>query len=356
MPPRCAALAVPGDIATKTGGYLYDARLMAALSGAGWNMRLIRLPDGFPHPDAAERAEAQAALAGLPPDCPVIVDGLAYGAMDTGRLRAVAAPLVALVHHPLALETGLAPEVATALVERERDNLVLARHILVPSPHTARVLKADYGVPGDKLTVVEPGVVRPALTAATKAEPPLILSVGIQAARKGHDVFLRSLAHLSDLEWQAVIVGRVHDAAVAHALAELRDALGLTDRVRLAGLVGDVELQDLYRAAWVFALATRYEGYGMVFAEALVHGLPIVTCRVGAVPDTVPEGAGILVEAEDACGFADALRRVLSDTDTRLSMASASSQAGQKLPDWAMQAQRVGGVLKGLLSGESGSP
>ncbi|MEV8468604.1 glycosyltransferase family 4 protein [Fluviibacterium sp. DFM31] len=267
-------------------------------------------------------------------------------------LAAVAAPLVALVHHPLALETGLAPEVAAALVARERDNLALARHILVPSPHTARVLMADYGVPEAKLTVVEPGVIRSAQTAVSKAEPPLILSVGLQAARKGHDVLLRALARLTDLDWQAVIVGRAHEAPVARALVQLRGDLGVTDRVRLAGLLSDDEVQDLYRAARVFALATRYEGYGMVFAEALVHGLPIVSCRVGAVPDTVPGQAGLLVEAEDDRAFAEALRRVLCEAGMRQAMASASDRAGLKLPDWDMQARRVGAVLEALTEGE----
>jgi glycosyltransferase involved in cell wall biosynthesis len=73
----------------------------------------------------------------------------------------------------------------------------------------------------------------------------------------------------------------------------------------------------------------------MVFAEALAHGLPIVACRAGAVPDVVPEAAGLLVPPDDADLFAQPLRRLLEDRGTRLTMAQAAAEAGARLPSWA---------------------
>jgi glycosyltransferase involved in cell wall biosynthesis len=104
-------------------------------------------------------------------------------------------------------------------------------------------------------------------------------------------------------------------------------------------------LAGLYRQATVFALATRYEGYGMVFGEALLHGLPIVTCRAGAVPETVPAGAGILVEVDDDQAFAAALRQLLTDPHARAAMAAASARAGHALPRWNETAAVMGQVL-----------
>ena len=90
----------------------------------------------------------------------------------------------------------------------------------------------------------------------------------------------------------------------------------------------------LYREARLFALATRFEGYGIVFDEALAHGLPIISCIAGAVPDTVPENAGLLVPPDAPEAFADALRQVLGDAKTHQNLATAARVAGRALSSW----------------------
>ena len=101
--PRPVAFAVPGELATLTGGTIYDARLIAGLRAAGRTLRHLALPAGFPDPDPGTVRATLDALAALPPDLPAIVDGLAFGALPTDGLARIRAPLVALVHHPLAL-------------------------------------------------------------------------------------------------------------------------------------------------------------------------------------------------------------------------------------------------------------
>jgi glycosyltransferase involved in cell wall biosynthesis len=115
--------------------------------------------------------------------------------------------------------------------------------------------------------------------------------------------------------------------------------------VRLAGRIGRAELDQLYQRACVFALATRHEGYGMVFDEALVHGLPIVSTTAGAVPGTVPRDAGVLVPPDDARSFATALRDLLADETARARRSAAAAQAGAALPTWAKAAERAAAVL-----------
>ncbi|WP_416915493.1 MAG: glycosyltransferase family 4 protein [Roseicyclus sp.] len=339
-----AAFAIPGDLATLTGGYIYDRRLLSELRADGRDVAHVGLGASFPDPTPADMADAARRLSRFGPDCPVMIDGLAMGAMELSVLTGMAAPIVALVHHPLAHESGLAPAMRDRLYRSERDNLALAAHVVVPSPHTAALLVSDYGVTADRITIARPGTDRP-MGRVAKSDPPLILSVGIQVPRKGHDVLIRALAQLRDLRWQAVIVGSALDAEHAALLARLVTDLDLSSKVRLVGRVSGEELARLYGQASLFALATRYEGYGIVFDEAMVHGLPIVTCATGAVPDTVAPQAGLLVPPDDPDAFAQALATVLEDDATRGRMADAATAAGAALPGWAATARSVGKVF-----------
>ncbi len=353
MTARPAAFAIPGDITTLTGGYIYERRLLEGLRDEGRDVAHIRLGASFPDPTQADMEDAASLLQAIPLERPLILDGLVFGSIDTAVLARVRAPIIAMIHHPLAVESGLDPARRAHLYRTERANLELAAHVLVPSPHTASLLASDYGLAPEKITVARPGTDQPS-GMSKPADPPLILSVGIQHPRKGHDILLKALAQLTHLEWQAVIVGSPYDADHAAELERLHRSLGLEARVRLAGRLSDADLSRLYNEATLFALASRFEGYGIVFDEAMAHGLPIISCRTGAVPETVAKGAGILVAPDDANAFAAAIDRLLSDPAERARMAEASRQAGAALPGWGDTARIAGEVLDAVARGGEG--
>lgn len=344
---RRAAFAIPGEITTPTGGYIYERRLLEALRAQGRDMRYLKLGGSFPDATPADAEDAVAQLTRLEPDRVVILDGFISATLDTAALANLPVPAVAMVHHPLALETGLTRARREFLYRRERDNLAHVAHVLVPSPATAQMLRDRYDVAAERITIARPGTDRPR-RAAAPVTPPLILSVGIQHPRKGHDVLLRALAGVSHLDWTAVVVGKSYDADHASALMRLHHELGLQSRVRIAGYVPDAALSVLYAQASVFALATRYEGYGLVFDEALAHGLPIVSCHTGAVPDTVPPAAGLLVAPDDAQALSAALGTLLQDRARLGRMAQAALDHAKGLPTWADTAKIAGDVLERL--------
>lgn len=347
--PTRLTFALPGDITTLTGGYVYDRRLVEGLRAQGRQVDVLSLSDAFPTPDADQMAQAMDRLEALPPDRPVIIDGLAFGAMQPDRVARLRAPILAMIHHPLAQESALPDDLARHLWRTERANLAHARHVVVPSPHTRAMLVERYDVPAHRISIARPGTDRPADPPRREpCDPPLILSVGILHPRKGHDVLIDALARIAQQDWQAVIVGNPWDADhVAALTARIRDA-GLGDRIRLAGRAPAEELAQLYRQASVFALATRYEGYGIVFDEALLHGLPIVSTRAGAVPDTVPRDAGILVPPDDAPAFARALSGLLGDPQDLRARSEAAARAGASLPGWDATAAVVGDLLDAM--------
>src|SRR5262245_65173475 len=105
---RCLDLVVPGDLETPTGGYEYDRRIADGLHSRGWAVRMHSLDSSFPAPTGAALARARTTFARIPDGRTVLVDGLALGALpDIATAEAGRLDLVALVHHPLAAETGL---------------------------------------------------------------------------------------------------------------------------------------------------------------------------------------------------------------------------------------------------------
>jgi glycosyltransferase involved in cell wall biosynthesis len=251
------------------------------------------------------------------------------------------------VHHPLCLEAGLAKARQDALRTLEKAALALARRVVVTSHLTARTLVADFAVPADKITVAEPGT-DPAPRAGGSAAGPLqLLSVGAIVPRKAYAILVRALGTLKDQDWRLTIAGPTDRSP--EALAAVRAAIdegALADRITLVGPVNQERLADLYASADVFLLASLYEGYGMVLAEAMARGLPIVCTTGGAAAETVPDDAAIKVPPGDERAFTLAVQHVLQDADLRRRMADASWAAGQKLPRWQDTARIIAAVIK----------
>lgn len=342
--------AVPGDLATPTGGYAYARRLIREMPAAGVELAPLALPGGFPSPDEAALGRAGEMLAALPPDRPVLVDGLALGAMSAPLLARIAAPVVALCHHPLALEAGIGDAAAARLAQSERAALAAARHVVTTSNATAAILTSDFGVPPARITVARPGT-DPAPRAIGSGEVGCrILAVGSLTPRKGHDRLLRALAEHRALPWRLVIAGPAREAAVAAALLALVAEKGLEDRVELAGALSPEAVAAAYRRADLFALASSFEGFGMAFAEAMAHGLPVVGLRSAAVAEATA-GAARLVGPDE---LSATLAALIAAPGARRALADRCWTAAQALPRWPETASIIAGVLRRL--GGAGAP
>lgn len=346
-----AVLAVPGALSTPTGGYGYARRLLAETDGTGANLILRHwpLPGGFPNPRPEQLAEAETRLACLPRSWPVIIDGLALGVLSPESLRAIGAPVIALCHHPLGLETGLAGPEAARRIASERAALAASAGVITTSHTTARILSERFGVPPGAITVAPPGT-DPAPQAAGSDGPGVqILSVGSLTPRKGHDSLLRALSQLAELDWSLTIIGPAHDGACAEHLAELAARLGIASRVRFAGSAGAAELDAAYARADLFALASRYEGFGMAYAEAMARGLPVVGTATGAVPEAT-SGAAHLVPPDEPGALADALGALIRDGAARQALAARCRRAAAGFPRWSDTAAAVSGAVAAVMA------
>lgn len=329
----------PAPFATLSGGYLYDRRIIEGLRDRGHHVEIVELAGHHPLPDDAARAAAREVLAQVGDGTQIVIDGLGLPAFapladDLARLRAVG-----LIHHPTTLETGLAEEARAALRQREEQVFPALARIIGVSPHTAGQLVSGFGCEADRIGIVTPGT-DPAMRAAgSGGEGCAIIAVGTLVPRKGHDVLMRALARLTDLDWTLTIVGSGdRDPVHAHGLAALAEELGIASRITFAGEVAGAALGALYARSDIFALATHWEGYGMVIAEALARGLPLAITAGGAAAELAPREASVVSPVGDANSLGRAMRRVIFDRALRAQMSDAAWAAGQRLPRWSDQA------------------
>jgi glycosyltransferase involved in cell wall biosynthesis len=350
-----AVFAIPGDIDLRTGGYAYDRRVLALLPRFGVAVRHLALPGGYPAPAPEELAATARAFAQVPQEAVLLVDGLAYGAMPPEVIGEARGPIVALVHHPLCLETGLPPGRRAELKALEAAALALARHVVVTSATTARTVATLLGVPREKITVAEPGTspaprAKAARTMAAIRFPSRLrlLAVGSVVPRKGYDLLVQALARLAYLDWELVIAGACDrsPATTAALVSQIRRSM-VRDRIRLAGPLDERALGALYAGTDLFVMSSLYEGYGMVLGEALVRGLPIVATTGGAASTTVPDRAALKVPPGDIDALSRALRRAMTDAVLRRKLADAAWAAGRKLPRWDDTARVVAGAIEG---------
>ena len=340
--------AYPGDLDTPTGGYGYDRRIVAGLRTLGWDVDLVSLGDGFPFPTEETLRQAEYRLSAVPEGSIVVVDGLALGVMAAAmerlqeRIR-----LVALVHHPLCLENGLSKDLAETLFQSENSVLAFARHIIVTSPATGAQVEDLFGISPDRITAVLPGTDKPEPFERSRNDVTRLLSVGTLLPRKGYDLLVSALSSLKALPWHLNIVGGLEaDPACYQALLNQAREFDLVDRITFHGALPAQKLAGYYRSADVFVLASRYEGYGMAYTEALAHGLPVIGSGGGAVKETLPEGAAIYCGVEDVDALRCALETLISDQNERASLSAEARKATEMLPDWTDAARLFANLLQ----------
>ncbi|MBV8934285.1 MAG: glycosyltransferase family 4 protein [Alphaproteobacteria bacterium] len=323
---------VPGRLDQLTGGYLYDRNIIDGLRALGRPIRVVEL--------AAHNR--QTALAELSDGTTTVIDGLAFPDLEQAvmshwrRLR-----LVGLVHHPLAEETGLPRIAAERLLRLETALLRRLCGVICPSLKTAATVES-YGILPGRILVIPPGTAKPKWPLRPRRGPVRsLLCVASLIPRKGHRVLVAALSRIRDFDWQLLCIGSLdRDRRTAGTMRRMISEAGLADRIYLTGEQPPELVMRAYRAADLFILPSFHEGYGMAFADAMAHGLPIIATDAGAIPDTVPREAGLLVPPSNVAALAQALRRVITRPALASRLAAGSRAAGARLPDWRQAAAR----------------
>jgi len=347
---------VPGRLEVRTGGSIYNRRIVEGLRRLGWRVDVIELDASFPVPTPAALEAAGEAFARIPSACPTIVDSLVFGAIPAVAAREAARlRLVALVHLPLSAGDPSGSARAAAIAHAEHRALHSATRVLLTGA-AARPLVACYELPVERVAVVEPGTDRAPLARGTWSPggdaPVSLLCVATVNAIKGHEALLEALGPLRNEPWHLTCAGSLtRDPDTVARVQSTIARLGLTARVLLVGDLESEALATHFDRADVFVLATVRETYGMAVAEALACGLPVVSTATGAIPELVGDRAGIVVPVGDQTALASALTRIIADGGLRARLADGARRVRDGLRTWDEAVTQMASVLEPLTHG-----
>ena len=326
------AFVTVGDTGRLTGGYLYNARVLAALRDGG-----VEVEEIVPCGASPEEQEAAASRFGPVLDPGrydvIVVDALAriVCAPHLDRWRGER-PIVAMVHELPSVAAG-----ATSSEREHEEPLLRSDYLVSVSEHGGSILE-NRGVPAQRIRVVQPGFDRfptGRSGGSVRGGPVRALCVAQWIPRKGILDLVQAWALHERPGASLELVGET-DADPAYAdfvRGAVADAPGAS--VIVSGPVDDATLGDAYAASDLFVLPSRYEGYGVVYAEALAHGLPVIALDVGPVPELVGEEAALLVPPDDVEALSGALDLLLKDAALRDRMSAAARRRAAALPRWA---------------------
>lgn len=216
---------------------------------------------------------------------------------------------------------------------------------------------AAFGVDRDSIRIVNPGVAGDSTGSPHVGDHGergfRIGTCGRVIQRKGHDTVLRALpaiiAKVPDLEY--VVSGDGPGRAGLEALAA---ELGVQSHVTFLGRVSDAGLAGFYRALDLFVMPSRHdeatghvEGFGIVYLEAALQGVPSIGSRTGGIPEAILDGeTGLLVPPESPAALADAVVGLARDPARRIALGNAARQRAKDEFNWDRLVEQVDALLK----------
>lgn len=316
-------LVIYGPLDARSGGYLYDAKVVEYLRREGDTVRVFSLPEApyarrFTHNLRVGfwRRLARANLDVL------LQDELNHPSLVFGNRwlrRRVTYPLVAVVHHLFAdeWEDGQRRQ---AVARLERAYLAGVDAVVCNSRSTLRRVRG--------LGVLGPGGVAPpggdrlgpplseaAIRRRAHAPGPLrVLFLGNVIPRKRLGLVLRGLAQLPARMWRLEVVGsRAANPAYAHRMQRLAGTLGVEARVDFRGRVSDAALRAALEASHVLAVPSRHEGFGIAYLEAMGHGIAVIANKKSVPEELIQADRNGLLVDERPSALAAAVRALYDD-------------------------------------------
>jgi len=354
-------IVVYGDLNQTSGGYLYDRKIVEHLRDRGDRVTVFSQADRAYPAGLIDTFDLGfwKELATAPLDV-LLQDELNHSSLAVGNYwlrRAADYPIVAIVHHLRASERRSSID---TLISRELERLYLqsVQGFVYNSRTTRQAVHnlTDEDSPRP-FTVAPPSGHRfddppseSSVAVRAKKGPLRLAFVGNVIPRKRLHLVVEGLARAETPDWRLDVAGDLAKRpAYVDRIRRDIDRYGFGPRITLHGRVSDDDLHRLLNRSHALAVPSAYEGYGIVYVEAMGHGLPVLASPHGGVCEVVEEGrTGVFVRS--ASEIASAVDRWASDRAELAGMGRHALRAYREFPTWDASARRVADFLDDLVA------
>jgi glycosyltransferase involved in cell wall biosynthesis len=325
------------DLRRLTGGILYDRMIGERFREKGWDVKYFDIESmprfmkflKFPSKGFLQRRSDSFDILLTDLGNSTIVMGFQKWASRRGMLTAM------ICHH---FRSGLEKTALRRLLYRfSEKSVVRSADLLIANSMLTMDTLLSMGRKRQDMVLAPPGLqYSVAESRSVDGKPSEILAVCSIEPRKGILEMIRAL-HSSGLDGaRLTIVGELDGGSVyARRVAGLIEDLQMESRVRLSGKLDDQALKEAYEKADVFMLLSKWEGYGMSIAEAMAHGLPVLTTNAGAIPQLVKHGvSGLMVDPHDWPKAGEYLKALFGDRDLRARLSRSALESAVSFPTW----------------------
>lgn len=341
----------PGDINLLIIPSIYNKHIILGLKEKGYDIKLHTLAHDFPFPSDDSIKECIKLVQSVPAGEPVIFDARALAAIPF-VLKDVKQhnPLIAVVHIPLSVDPQYSAYQRTIITSLEKEAYSQITTFIATNPYAAEQIGFFIENP-EKINVIVPGVDISEKKLVYPDVPVKFLSVANLSRNRDHSILVRAFAALKSRDWALHCYGNFSiDKEYLEELESLINRYGLKNKLFIHENIQGKELKDVFLKADLLIHPSDFEPYGLVPAQALAYGIPVVASTGGGLRNTIPANMGEFFKPGDVYGLQSIIEEFLDNPFLYKKLAARAATYRDNAQTWEKSTQMFEEVLKRLIS------
>ncbi len=296
----------PGNINQKTGGYIYENNILKFSKTNKYPINFIELSSNFPNPNIQDIENLHKITHNIKSDNILIFDGLVLEGLHKSINILDHFKIIALIHHPLYLEFN--GKKSEEFFKRAIKIYKKIDYFIVTSHTTKKLLSKTFKIKSSKISIVEPGIEKFKKYKKIPSSKVKLLTCGSIIERKKYDYLINEIKNIDNI--QLNIVGDVsRENKYANKIKNIINNNNLENKIILHGKISQVKLEKIYSNCDFYISTSKYEGFGMSLANAVLSKLPIISYKTSTIEKTIGKAGVLYFDSHNK----DTLKKLIND-------------------------------------------